>query len=263
MPLPRIPHTTGALGRLFCFWLLGTQLAFATPACPPPPDTTAARVERVVDGDTLHLDDGTRVRMTWIDAPELGRRGRADEPYARAARTHLETLIGLTGSTVALAPAAARHDRYGRRLASVYSARHGDLGAHLLRNGLALFTAIPPLTDGWECQRTAEREARATRTGLWVDPPITEATALDRTGFAIVAGTAGEWSMRRDDRYLTLGGSLVLRFRDDDLERWFSDTDLDGWAGKRLEVRGWVHGWGRGGRAITVQHPAAIEIQGD
>ena len=36
----------------------------------------------VIDGDTLELIDGNRVRIIGIDAPELGRFGDEDEPFA-------------------------------------------------------------------------------------------------------------------------------------------------------------------------------------
>jgi hypothetical protein len=87
-----------------------------------------------------------------------------------------------------------------------------------------------------------------------------DAAALADTGFAIVRGRAGAWRERRGDRLLDLDGALTLRFRTADVERWFADVALDAWAGADIEVRGWVHPWGRDGRAITVQHPAAVEI---
>lgn len=230
-----------------------------------PEETTAAVVERVVDGDTVNLTDGTRVRMVGIDAPELGRRGNPDDPYARDAHQHLSTLLELGGHEIGLMVGEPERDRYGRLLAVAYTGRHGDLAAHLVRNGLALVTAIPPLTDAWSCQREAERHARNARLGLWSENsgPVVDASELHRTGFAIVRGKAGAWSERKRDRFLSLDDALVLRFRDADIERWFDGVDLGGYAGHTLEVRGWVHPWGRDGRAITVQHPAAVEILAD
>jgi len=37
-----------------------------------------ARVRRVIDGDTIELDDGQRVRMIGVDAPETGQPGAAE-----------------------------------------------------------------------------------------------------------------------------------------------------------------------------------------
>ncbi|MFN2301258.1 MAG: thermonuclease family protein [Gammaproteobacteria bacterium] len=221
-----------------------------------------AEVRRVVDGDTLLLDDGRRVRMVGLDAPELGRNGAPDAPLARAARDHLNTLVELGGGRVALRNGPETHDRYGRQLSIVYTTRHGDLAAHLIENGLALVAVVPPNLDALPCHTAAERRARASRMGVWgLDGgPVTPSTALNRTGFAVLRGRAGVWTVRRNDRLLTLDGGVVLRVRDADRERWFGDTDLERYAGALLEVRGWVHPWSGDRRAITVQHPAAIEV---
>ena len=48
----------------------------------------AAAVTSVVDGDTLRLRGGRRVRLLQIDTPELG----SSECYSRAARTALLSL---------------------------------------------------------------------------------------------------------------------------------------------------------------------------
>src|SRR5207342_541123 len=51
-------------------------------------DPASAVVARVGDGDTLDLQDGSRVRLVQIDAPELGE----DECYAHAALAELGRL---------------------------------------------------------------------------------------------------------------------------------------------------------------------------
>src|SRR5215210_9222568 len=56
-----------------------------------------ATVERIVDGDTLVLADGRRVRLVQIDAPEEGE----GECYAREATATLEKLVP-AGSRVTL-----------------------------------------------------------------------------------------------------------------------------------------------------------------
>lgn len=255
-----ITHATGAFGRLFALWLLGCTVAVANP-CAAPPDARPATARKVVDGDTLVLADGTRVRMVGLDAPELARDGAPGQPFARDARAHLETLVGLADARVLLA--GDGRDRYGRMLAVVYSDRHGDLAAHLIRNGLALSSPVPPNLTGLACRERAERDARAGGKGLWDGHAPVAAAALARTGFAVVRGRAGVWRERGDDRLLLLDESFVVRVRAADAERWFDGIDFGAYAGRDIEVRGWIHPWGRDGRAITLQHPAAIEVLGD
>lgn len=255
---------TGAHGRLFCFLLVlfAFAPANADTECSVDWDTREAQVRRVVDGDTLLLDDGNRIRLVGADAPELGRDGRADALYARDARAHMDQLVSLAGGRVTLHIGPEPRDRYGRLLARVSTQRHGDFAAHLLRNGLALAVAVPPNTAGFPCLLAAERAARAAGRGLWSTEggPVISATALRSTGYAIVRGRAGAWRARRGDRLIELDGAVTLRVRDADLDRWFTDTPLEAYAGRLLEVRGWVHPWSRGRFAITVQHPATIEI---
>jgi hypothetical protein len=100
--------------------LLLVLLALPRAACEPEAG--------MVDGDTLHLDDGRRVRLPGIDAPESGR------PFAAEAAAFASAL--LERAPFALVPPDAPADRYGRLLADV---RVGDesLSAALVSAGLA------------------------------------------------------------------------------------------------------------------------------
>lgn len=78
-------------------------------APPPPPAGPGSRVVGIVDGDTLDVSSGERVRLIGIDTPEIGQCG-----YAEATAT-LRDLVG--GRAVTLVPGARDdRDRYGRLL---------------------------------------------------------------------------------------------------------------------------------------------------
>jgi endonuclease YncB( thermonuclease family) len=53
-----------------------------------PEEARYAKVERVTDGDTIVLMDGTRVRLHGIDAPER------DQPYGDIATAALNDMVG-------------------------------------------------------------------------------------------------------------------------------------------------------------------------
>src|SRR5919201_3886507 len=76
-----------------------------------------ARVQWVVDGDTLSLTNGERVRLVQIDTPELG----SGECYSRKAAAVLRTLTP-AGSVVRLEAdwRLDSVDRYGRLLRYVF-----------------------------------------------------------------------------------------------------------------------------------------------
>jgi endonuclease YncB( thermonuclease family) len=72
------------------------------------------RVDHVVDGDTIALRNGQRVRLVQIDTPEVF---FGSECYGRAASRQTKRLL-LPGSRVRLfpEPATDRVDQYGRLL---------------------------------------------------------------------------------------------------------------------------------------------------
>ncbi len=145
-------------------------VAKETPSRPKP---RTFLVSEVVDGDTIRLGNGNRVRLVQIDAPEL----RGGECYARAAWQDLIELLP-ADSRVRLEfdPRLDRVDRYGRQLAYVFvGAKNVNLA--LVRRG----AAAPWFFDGdrgryAERMLLAARQARAAGRGLWTACP---ATVLD------------------------------------------------------------------------------------
>ena len=81
-----------------------------------------------MDGDTLRLPDGRRVRLPSIDAPELGR------PFATEAAAFLASR--LAGRRLSLHPPDPPRDDYGRLLADV-AADGESVSAALVERGLA------------------------------------------------------------------------------------------------------------------------------
>jgi len=132
-----------------------------------------AEVEAVIDGDTVRLRDGSRVRLVQIDAPERG----GSECYARAATAELRRLVP-AGSSVELEldPELDAEDRYGRRLA--YVLRDGEnVNIALVRRGAAGVWFFRGERGRYaEALLDAAREARRARRGLWGACP---GTALD------------------------------------------------------------------------------------
>ncbi len=79
------------------------------------------RVEKVLDGDTVVLDGGERLRLRGIDAPEVGHSGDPGQYYGREATEALAALVA--GKTISLDRDELDRDRYGRL---VGLARLGD-----------------------------------------------------------------------------------------------------------------------------------------
>ena len=140
----------------------------AAPADSAPPTTLVPTfvVTAVVDGDTVDLDNGERVRLVGIDTPETGACGAAEASAALSAM--------VLGRPVVLEPSDEDRDSYGRLLRYVV-ADGVDAGGQLLAAGLA----VPRYnsTDGYGLHpREAEYAALARPPSVSCAPPTTPAT---------------------------------------------------------------------------------------
>ena len=135
-------------------------------------------VSRVVDGDTLKLSDGRRIRLIGVDTPEL----HYSEKLLRDARkshTDIKTIqaMGQKASDftkklcearkVRLEMDAGRFDRYGRTLAYVYLEDGTFVNAKILEEGYGQVMTVPPNVKNADYFLKMEKEARQNRKGLW------------------------------------------------------------------------------------------------
>lgn len=100
-----------------------------------------AVVSSVIDGDTVELTDGRKVRLIGVDAPEMGdasSAGQYEKEAAEFTRTHL------TGRGVLLEYAVERREMYGRTLAYLWLGDGLLFNGVLVREGYAKVMPIPP-----------------------------------------------------------------------------------------------------------------------
>ncbi len=248
----------------FVAWLLSGQAAHAD-SCSMPPSAAHASVRHVIDGDTLELVDGRRVRLIGIDTPEIGRQGKPSEPFAEAARDRLRELAG---GRVRLVEGLEPKDRHGRALAYLFDPDGRSLEAALLREGLGFALALPPNVSMAGCHASAERVAREARRGLWQSSPVVAATALQAGGFQLVRAQIRQ--VERAGRYFWLetDGLLVLRVDPQDLPA-LGVADVQGLRGRSVIARGWVIDRRREGGVkagfkpfmLPVRHSLMLELQ--
>jgi micrococcal nuclease len=132
-----------------------------TPASEPAASVpVTARVSAVYDGDTITLDTGDKVRLRWVNTPEL----RPAEDYGIEARDAAKTL--LMGKEVSLIYGQTTRDAYGRLIAGIRT-EDTDLSIHLLEKGLGHVFIIPPDDTDWTPLLEAQGRARAARRGIW------------------------------------------------------------------------------------------------
>ncbi len=240
--------------------LIGTLLSWAAaaasaPACTPFTSTEPARVAAVIDGDTLRLGDGRRIRLIGVNAPELHDRSGRAEPGGKAARRLADDF--LRGSRLMLAVGEVRHDRYGRTLAHVWRADGQSLEAALLAAGLARYVAIPPDLQQLDCLRASEYRARTMRIGLWGSgefaPRAASTLRPGENGFRLLRGRVDAVTRTRSAWWIEVEGRVALRIAASD-RRYFDATALQALQGRDVEFRGWLV-WRKAGKQSRTAHP--------
>ena len=127
-------------------------------------------VKKVIDGDTVELADGSRVRYIGIDTPEV-RKHRGDgwvydpEPYAENAKKYNEMLI--LGQRVKLEFDKEERDKYGRLLAYVFTKDSKMVNKELLEQGYAKVLVIPPNVKYADVFKKTQERAKEARRGIW------------------------------------------------------------------------------------------------
>jgi micrococcal nuclease len=251
----------------------------------PPRDTAAActlaagptrSVVRVIDAETVLLDDHQEVRLVGTLAPRSPdlRPDAAPWPPEEAAIDALRALV--FGRSVSLATAGRARDRYGRTLAHLFTDRDGErlwVQGELLVSGNARVYGLP---GSYACMpelMAHERVAREARAGLWANAAYAVRSARAtrellrrRNSYEIVAGTVLKVATTKARTYINFGRDWrrdftagieprVLRANPE----WAKT--LAGLEGKRVEVRGFIQY--RNGPYIDIEDPSQIMPAGE
>lgn len=141
-------------------WMMSLETA-ALAATPPAP--LEAIVVSVYDGDTVTLDTGDKVRLRWVNTPEL----KPAEAYGIEARDAAREL--LLNKKVTLIYGQVQRDGYGRLIAGLRTLEGEDLSEHLLSLGYGHLFVIPPDDTDLGRLMSAQEKARQGRRGIWSD----------------------------------------------------------------------------------------------
>ena len=141
-------------------------------------DYKSIRVTRVIDGDTVELENRERVRLIGIDTPEA-RYNTKLERDARRTKKDYRTIIEMGKAAteftkrlvdrqkVRIEFDVEKRDRYGRLLAYVYLPDGRMLNAELVKEGYAQMYTFPPNVKYSDLFLTLQQEAREQGKGLW------------------------------------------------------------------------------------------------
>lgn len=166
-------------------------------------------VARVIDGDTLEVASGQRVRLLGVDAPETQHSLNAVRTMGQASKEHLAELT--LGKKVYLEIPTGNHDPYGRTLAYAYLSDGRLINRTMIEDGFAMpYTKYP-------CSKTRElldaaAQARQEHRGLWQDAQFSKAAAYEvrrsTSGVCHTPGNKGFERLKEFTVYQSLEGCL-------------------------------------------------------
>lgn len=126
-------------------------------------------VTKVIDGDTVELENGSKVRLLGIDTPETKDTRKPVECFGKQASNETKNL--LEGKMVLLEKDLSETDKYGRLLRYIFlplsDGKSLFVNDYLIREGFAKALNYPPDVKYDDQFRQAEQEAKIGKKGLW------------------------------------------------------------------------------------------------
>ena len=146
-----------------------TALPLATP------EAQLVKVTRVIDGDTIELENGQKVRYIGIDTPELGSSKASIQCFAKEAKEKNQELV--EGKFVELKKDVSETDRYRRLLRYVFLPNPSStseglfVNKYLVEEGYAYAATFPPDVAYSKLFLQLQKSAREEIKGLWKTCP--------------------------------------------------------------------------------------------
>lgn len=126
-------------------------------------------VKRVVDGDTLILNNGQKTRLIGVDTPETKHPKKPVEYFGKETTAFTQKMVQGKRVRIEFEPgntSTGHKDKYGRTLAYVFLEDGTFLNAEIIKQGYGFAYTRFPFRYLDEFRRL-EREAREQGRGLW------------------------------------------------------------------------------------------------
>jgi len=250
--------------------LAGVSLSAAALATGPDAGAQFVTVTQVIDGDTVEIQGGERIRLLGIDTPE-GKRIRKSgggkrlvpaQPFFIEAKRLLRELVAKKRVKIVVGEESVGY--YGRTLAHLYLPDGVDVQRELLRRGYAMVTAYPPNISHLRVYGGIEAEACRAGRGLWADPHFKLQNLADgaeiRSGMGRVAGTVTAVARRNNDVRVTLDGRLTLLIYRGAWRKFWPGQQADDLTGRRLIARGRIKAAGKQ-HILRIRHPFMLRAR--
>ena len=243
-------------------YLLILLLAFLSPSlyasCPRVAWDETVTLKKINDGDTVTLENGRLVRFIGINTPEVNFRNPAkSEDFALEAKALLARYLR-PGDKIHLVYDKTKQDKYGRKLAYVYSKTGRNLALLQLKSGFAKHWVIGKNDKLWRCFQDAERQARLRRKGVWSDFKPLSAKRLEKSdkGYVYIKGRITEINKTKKGLKLKLDKRLTVSISSAKL-KLFNKYNVDMLLHEKLLISGKLI-FSRGKPKLTLYHPAQM-----
>ncbi len=216
-------------------------------------------IKRIYDGDTILLENGTKLRLLGINTPEVSKRDKIADEGGEEAKQWL--IAKLKGAKIKLRYDIEHKDKYGRVLAHVFTKNNEHINLQLIANGLAIVNIYPPNLKYVDKLIAAQQQAELQQLGLWDMPAYAVKNVNDfdsekHKGWQRISGTVTRIKQARKYNYLYLSPQFALKIARNS-EKLF--VDLNDYLGKTIEARGWVRK-NKQNYHLLIRHPSAIKI---
>lgn len=260
----------GAMG----LGLGGIRPAAAEMTAPPeglsPPESID--IAQIIDGNTLLLTNGDRLRLAGIEAPLRGLTpGDADMASLADGATAL--LAVMLGTSPMMRTDALKRDRYGRRLGQVFGASGLWVQAELVSRAAVRVHGDGSNRLGLRTLLPLEAAARDAKQGIWRHPTFAVRAADDPKlarfagSFQIIEGRVAAAAVVGGTGFINFGAdrhadlTLVLKNADKNPGLDLGGPvmmPLESLTSRLIRCRGWLDFYD--GPRIDVSYPEQIEL---
>jgi endonuclease YncB( thermonuclease family) len=217
------------------------------------------QVKKIYDGDTILLENGTKVRLLGVNSPEVEYRNKLAQPFGEEAKQWLKEV--LQGEKVRLEQDVEKKDKYGRTLAHVFTQARKHINLELVKKGLATVNVHPPGVKYTDELLLAQNQAEANKIGIWQHEQYHPKSLLTidenrLKGWQRLFGEVINFRESRKYVYLVFSKLFDVRIAKKNLTYF---PDISEYVGKTIEVRGWLSRRKKH-RSMLIRHPSAIRV---
>jgi len=217
------------------------------------------KIKWIVDGDTIHTQNGYKLRLLHINAPEINHKNQTlSENFSSESSNYLSQLFK-KDATVFWTYDKKQKDRYKRDLVFIFNSDGLFINAEMIKVGLAQTSITPPNLMYWRCIYQAEKKAIASKNNIWSSENqlIKSARLLNKNSrFQAVRGTITKVLTDKTYRWYVLDNHLWVGVKTKDLKH-SPDSIYDYKVGMEMSINGYVFEYYKKLR-MSLRHPAML-----